>query len=163
MNTPWYKQFWPWFLIALPGTVVMASFFTFALFSSNKVSLVSENYYKEGKGINQDLSRLSKADELGVSASLKIENKVAIFSLDKGELPQYPTLKITFQHRTLADRDIQSLLNPDASGTYRLTLSDPLNGPWHVEISSFDEAWTLNARANFPSDTNIALLGKNKG
>ncbi len=72
----------------------MASFFTFALFNSNRVSLVSENYYKEGKGINQDLSRLNKADELGLRASLHLENKVAIFSLDKGKLLQYPAAEL---------------------------------------------------------------------
>jgi hypothetical protein len=27
-NAPWYKQFWPWFLISLPAAVVVASMFT---------------------------------------------------------------------------------------------------------------------------------------
>lgn len=31
LNKPWYKQFWPWFLIALPGSVVIASLFTVTL------------------------------------------------------------------------------------------------------------------------------------
>ena len=29
--TPWYRQFWPWFLIAMPGTVVIASMVTLYL------------------------------------------------------------------------------------------------------------------------------------
>ena len=28
---PWYKQFWPWFIIALPATAVIASFITLYL------------------------------------------------------------------------------------------------------------------------------------
>ncbi len=32
MITPWYKQFWPWFLIALPASVVVASLITVTLF-----------------------------------------------------------------------------------------------------------------------------------
>ena len=28
---PWYKQFWPWFLISLPGSVVIACMFTISL------------------------------------------------------------------------------------------------------------------------------------
>jgi len=28
---PWYKQFWPWFIIALPATAVIASFVTLYL------------------------------------------------------------------------------------------------------------------------------------
>lgn len=30
-SAPWFKQFWPWFLIALPGSVVLASIFTLYL------------------------------------------------------------------------------------------------------------------------------------
>ncbi len=49
MNKPWYKQFWPWFLIILPLSVVVASITTFVVFSNNKVSLVAEDYYKKEK------------------------------------------------------------------------------------------------------------------
>ncbi|EOD80661.1 putative CcoH protein [Grimontia indica] len=162
MIKPWYKQFWPWFLIALPGSVVVASLFTFALFSKNQVSLVAEDYYKEGKGINIDISRLKKADELAISAFLSAQNDTAIFTLDKGELTQYPTLKITFQHRTLADRDIEQMVNADASGRYRLALSEPLTGPWYVEVNAFDGTWALNGRANFPSEDPVELYGQSK-
>ena len=27
-TTPWYRQFWPWFLIVLPGSVVVAALTT---------------------------------------------------------------------------------------------------------------------------------------
>jgi hypothetical protein len=37
---PWYKQFWPWFIIALPASVVVASFFTLWLAVSNPDHLV---------------------------------------------------------------------------------------------------------------------------
>ena len=29
--TPWYRQAWPWFLISLPATAVIAGSFTFYL------------------------------------------------------------------------------------------------------------------------------------
>ncbi len=162
MNKPWYKQFWPWFLIALPASVVVASLFTVTLFTKNKVSLVAEDYYKEGKGINIDLSRLRKADELDISAELAADDESAIFTLDKGQLDQFPTLNVTFQHRTLADRDMEMMVNADATGRYRLTLNEPLSGPWYVEVNSFDGAWALNARANFPSSVPVKLYGQSK-
>lgn len=31
MKTAWYRQFWPWVLIALPSSVVIASFVTLAI------------------------------------------------------------------------------------------------------------------------------------
>ena len=48
---PWYKQFWPWFIIALPASVVVASFFTLWLAISNPDPLVvDENEYRQLKG-----------------------------------------------------------------------------------------------------------------
>ena len=41
-NVPWYKQFWPWFIIALPASAVIASFFTLWLAISNPDYLVVE-------------------------------------------------------------------------------------------------------------------------
>lgn len=47
---PWYKQFWPWFIIALPASVVVASFFTLWLAISNPDHLVvDEEEYRELK------------------------------------------------------------------------------------------------------------------
>ncbi|MDD1791601.1 FixH family protein [Enterovibrio makurazakiensis] len=162
MNKPWYKQFWPWFLIALPGTVVVASLFTFTLFSKNQVSLVAEDYYKEGKGINQDLSRLRHADSLSLSAFLTMQEDSAVFTLDKGQLKQFPTLKVTFQHRTLANKDIEQMVNADLNGRYRIALSEPLEGPWYIELNAFDGSWALNGRANLPSSEPVKLYGQIK-
>jgi hypothetical protein len=39
-DLPWYRQFWPWFIIALPASVVVASFITLWLAISNPDPLV---------------------------------------------------------------------------------------------------------------------------
>ena len=47
-NLPWYKQFWPWFIIALPASAVIASFFTLWLAISNPDHLVvDEDEYRQ--------------------------------------------------------------------------------------------------------------------
>lgn len=46
INQPWYRQFWPWFIIALPASAVIASFFTLWLAVSNPDTLViSDDQY----------------------------------------------------------------------------------------------------------------------
>lgn len=160
MIKPWYKQFWPWFLIALPASVVIASLVTVSIFSKNQVSLVAEDYYKKGKGINVDLSRLNVAAENNISAMLSVSEDLATIDLNKGNLEAYPTLKIFFQHRTLAHKDITVMLNPTHSGTYTLELNEALTGPWFIEISSFDGSWLINGRANFPRADAIQLNGQ---
>ena len=39
-DVPWYRQFWPWFIIALPTSAVIASFISLWLAVSNPVHLV---------------------------------------------------------------------------------------------------------------------------
>ena len=45
-NVPWFKQFWPWFIIALPTAAVIASFVSLWLAISNpdQVIVTDEEY-----------------------------------------------------------------------------------------------------------------------
>jgi hypothetical protein len=47
---PWYRQFWPWFIIALPASAVVASFITLWLAISNPDPLVvNDDEYQQIK------------------------------------------------------------------------------------------------------------------
>lgn len=52
---PWFRQFWPWFLIALPGAVVIASLLTVYIAVTHQDPVVDGNYYKHGLTINERL------------------------------------------------------------------------------------------------------------
>lgn len=43
---PWFKQFWPWFLISLPASVVIASMFTISLAIENAPVITQTNIGK---------------------------------------------------------------------------------------------------------------------
>ncbi|OOE82013.1 nitrogen fixation protein FixH [Salinivibrio sp. ML198] len=160
MVTPWYKQFWPWFLIALPASVVVASLLTVTVFSMNSVSLVAEDYYKKGKAINVDLSKLKVAAQLGVSAQLSSNNQAIAIALDKGDLASFPALNVHIQHRTLERKDVNVMVNPNQAGIYHIDLAEPISGPWFIEITSFDKQWKVHGRINFPVSTPLTLTGK---
>ncbi len=87
MVKPWYKQFWPWFLIALPLIVVIATVYRISLLLDNKVNLVAEDYYKKGKGINVDLTKINVAKELGLNATVSSAGDTILITLQKGQLP----------------------------------------------------------------------------
>ena len=58
---PWFKQFWPWFIIALPASAVIASFFTLWLAVSNPDYLVvDEDEYQQ---IESELKAQAPAPE----------------------------------------------------------------------------------------------------
>lgn len=157
MVKPWYKQFWPWFLIALPATVVIWTIMTVIVFTQNSVDLVTEDYYKKGKGINVDISKVNIAKELGLSASLNEKGNSVIITLDKGKLDHFPAISAMFVHRTLPDRDFTQLLTADARGNYTLTLGHHLEGPWFIELTPHDEEWLVQGRMNFPIETPTQL------
>lgn len=68
---PWYKQFWPWFIIALPASVVIASFFTLWLAISNPDHLVvTDGEYLELKSelkaqVPAKVNKKAESDESG--------------------------------------------------------------------------------------------------
>ncbi|MBU2898939.1 FixH family protein [Vibrio hepatarius] len=157
MVKPWYKQFWPWFLIALPLTVVIWTIITVIIFSNNSVSLVTEDYYKKGKGINIDISKLNIANDLGLSASITSFSSDIIITFDKGRLKHFPAITALFAHRTLPDRDFTKLLTSDASGQYKLKLDNALQGPWFIELTPHDEQWLIQGRVTFPTEANVEL------
>lgn len=157
MVKPWYKQFWPWFLIILPLTVVVWTIVTVVVFANNSVSLVAEDYYKKGKGINIDISKMNVARDLGLNATVSSDDNTVVISFNKGELPHFPALTATFTHRTLPDRDFTKLLTADAKGNYRLTQEDSIQGPWFVELEPHNKEWMIQGRVEFPAQLTILM------
>ena len=70
---PWYRQFWPWFLLALPATAVAAGIATLIIAASDPDGLVVDDYYKEGLAINQALERDRQAQALGLSGLARLD------------------------------------------------------------------------------------------
>ncbi|ENM5880421.1 FixH family protein [Vibrio metoecus] len=153
MVKPWYKQFWPWFLIILPLTVVIWTVATVIVFANNSVSLVTEDYYKKGKGINIDLSKINIAKELELHATIQSEGNNVFIAFDKGQLTHYPAIQAMFAHRTLPDRDFSQLVTADAQGIYRVKLDHELQGPWFIELTPHDAQWLIQGRITFPTSS----------
>ncbi|MCH1414054.1 MAG: FixH family protein, partial [Glaciecola sp.] len=67
-NNPWYKQFWPWFLIIVPLSSMIFSLNYAKLAVTTQNDLVVDEYYKEGRGINTRLDKFERALQLGIDA-----------------------------------------------------------------------------------------------
>ena len=120
----WYKQFWPWFLIILPLCAVIASFTTLKIALTNSDSLVAEDYYKEGKAINMDLSKVKYAKQIGMNFLLEQTNNEILLTQQGGPASQ-AALKVEFYHPTIADRDIKLTATADASNCLLYTSPSP--------------------------------------
>ena len=153
---PWYKQFWPWFLILLPLCAVIASINL--LFSSldNSDSLVAEEYYKEGKAINMDLRKINYAKQIGMKYLVSIDDNLIEITQHGG--PAYTAaLNVHFYHRTLEQHDLKLKVTADGSGIYRIPLDESIAGPWEIRLESFDGEWRIQQRIDITDNVEYWL------
>jgi len=139
---PWYRQFWPWFLIILPGSVVVAAFATLFIANKHSDDLVVDDYYKNGLAINQRLEKDQRAQDLMLSAALEITSKDVRVQLT-GPIEDRQ-LRMQFSHPLEADRDFSITLGRHSEGGYSAALPRGLAPNWHWVIDSGENsAWRL--------------------
>ncbi|MEH6451780.1 MAG: FixH family protein [Psychromonas sp.] len=153
-NKAWFKQFWPWFLIILPLTAVIAA--TNLLFTAmdNKPEMVVDEYYAKGKAINEDLTLIKNAKNNNISAVVTQNENDLIISVTG--IPDQTAISFSLFHSTLAARDMTQMLTADGNGDYHFKTDNTLDGKWSLRIESFDKSWRLQEVAIFPT-TSIKL------
>ncbi|MDA7793436.1 FixH family protein [Glaciecola sp.] len=153
-NTPWYKQFWPWFLILVPLSSMIFSLNYAKLAVTTDNDLVVDEYYKEGRVINTRLDKIELAQTLNISTFLNINGDSIALTFNSGAPKQGQALRLNFYHVTIAARDFELLLTRDAAGVYRGSHSTDIIGKWKVSLTPLDEQWKIQKTMNLPySDT----------
>ncbi len=109
---PWYREPWPWILMAGPFAVIAAGIVTYGLALNSENALVAGNYYKEGLGINRVIEQEQKARLLGYEAQLSFApgDTVRVLLRGMGVLPN--GLRLRLIHPTQAQRDHRVQLEP---------------------------------------------------
>ena len=79
---PWFRQFWPWFLITLPASVVVAGFATLYIANRHADDLVVDDYYKDGLAINRQLEKKQRAATQGIAAQLRFDPGSVSITID---------------------------------------------------------------------------------
>lgn len=144
-STPWYRQGWPWFLILLPLSVVIACFVTLYLALSTDEALVRDDYYKEGLAINQRLEAEANARARGIEAQLRYDAATLAIELQIAAAPA-PELTLTIVHPTDDERDQAVVLQAAGNGLYRGKVGAALDGKRYILLEHEDGpqgAWRL--------------------
>jgi hypothetical protein len=151
MTQPWYKQFWPWFLIALPGSVVIASIITIIIAAHDPDGLVNDDYYKQGLLINRTLAKEQQTRKLALSIDLQGHNNQLRFKLysHRQLLPQQ-NITVALSHPTRASRDqIVTASYDTASESYVIPLQVN-QGNWQLVIEPKQGDWRISQRIRLP-------------
>lgn len=143
----WYREPWPWILMAGPVIVVFAGFATLWIAISSSDGLVADDYYKQGLAINQTLTRTDLARRLGLRATVDVGSSavVRVSLTGSGVLPA--GLRLTFVHptRALADQAIE--LRIVAPGIYEGPITTPLAGRRVLTLEDVSRTWRLSGEA----------------
>lgn len=154
---PWYKQGWPWFLIAFPATAVIAGFITLAIAINTFDGLVVDDYYKEGRAIVQTIGRSEHAKVLGLSAQLTIRPEALRIDLSAAKTEDLPeSIRVTITHPTRGGSD-QDLLLSGPGGVFEGAIAPLSNGRWLFLIEDESRSWRMNGAAYLPTEAGIRI------
>ena len=154
---PWYRQFWPWFLIFLPATAVVGGIATLIIAVKNADDVVVDDWYKQGRGINRSMAEEQLAARLGLGATLTqaTSETVHLRMLAATPIPWPESLSVSLRHPTLSDQDRTLSLSHREDGLYQGTgaLTD---GAWDITITPPAGQWRLYQRIAVRNQTGQA-------
>lgn len=151
--TPWYRDRWPWILMAGPAIVVVAGIATAVIAIESDDGLVTEDYYKRGLAINQTLERAARTAELGLVATVGVAADgavaVALASASADADARPASLRFRLAHPTRAGEDRAAMLTPEGPGRYVGRVAPVPPGRWRVVVET--DRWRLpSVEANAP-------------
>ena len=158
---PWYKQFWPWMIMGLPASVVVASIVTYFIALDGIDSVISKDYYKEGLAVNADLERDKKAAALGLSADIAIDGQNVTMNLSAKDpatiksLVGQPIL-LEIENLSFQDKDLSASLVPKGDGVWQGKIPANMSqATWLARVIGPD--WRISDRLDNTTPTHIVL------
>ena len=149
---PWYRQIWPWALMAPPAASVI--FWVVIITTmAGPPDLVVADYAKVGLTYAQDHTRLNAAAQLGVAAAARVDRRSGHVSLRLDGLSTPPaTLELTLVHATNAQHDRTIDLQRNSAGLYHGDVGQPITGARQLRLTPGGDQWLLTARLDAASE-----------
>jgi hypothetical protein len=156
--TPWYRQKWPWILIGIPGTSVVLGFMLLYFAITTADGLVVDDYYRQGRAIDQTMARSLLAGDLGLVADISVRSERVSVQLSANDVTGLPeSLIVTIIHPTRAGMD-QVLRLAGTAGEYSGPVAPLAIGYWRIQIEDESRSWRLNGAVNLPAETEKRIL-----
>lgn len=162
---PWYRQFWFWYLMTPLVVVVAVTSLLISVAYRNADDVVIDNYYKEGRMINQVMVQHRRAAELQLSAQLDFDRTIGDISLTLPEDIALPDkLLLLLDHPFEADLDQTVIFSRLAGNHYAGQLEKSIDHLWYLTLMPELDAdrrkeaeWILSGRIRF-GKTDSTLL-----
>ena len=144
---PWYREPWPWLLMAGPAIVVVAGIATAVLAFRSSDGVVADDYYKQGLAINRVLERGARARLLGVAATADFDNTAnTVTVVVTSHAPALPRLKLTLVHPTRQGVDQAIVLTHAGDGRYTGRIDTSRAANWNLTLEDEQTTWRVAGR-----------------
>ena len=157
--TPWYREPWPWLLMAGPAIVVVAGFYTLGLAINSADGLVADDYYNQGKAINMMLTRDARASELGYRARMTLLADGRVSVGFTAASPAVAQLHLTLHHPTRSGLDREIVLARGVEGVYSAAMPPVDSARWSITLEDASRNWRLTGDWSTGRDS-VELGGK---
>lgn len=154
---PWYQQLWPWLLISMPLTAVVAGLATWYIAWKSNDGLVADDYYKRGVEINKVLNSEETARRLGLVANLTQTSaglRLSIKAEREIVFPERLRLLVVSPVRSGQDRVIELIRENDV---YLGSMDTLPPGRWNLLLEDEGSTWRIPAVAVFPLTAETVL------
>lgn len=156
-STPWYREPWPWILMAGPAIVMVAGFITLAVAIRSNDGLVADDYFRQGKEVNRDLSRDDEARRMGLSAELDSNPAARTLDIALRSSLAPPQLTLRLAHATRGGQDRVIAAQRGADGRYHAAYLPVEAGKWYLTLDDATRRWRLTGTAQVGADGRFVL------
>jgi hypothetical protein len=155
---PWYTHRWPWLLMLGPATVLAGGAVATWLALGHPDAMVVDDYYKQGKAINQDLRRDRVASAMGLALHLRYEGGRLQGRIESFGGPLAAPFTIRLAHPTLPQRDLSLLVRPDAQGAFSVSLPVLEQTHWQLVVEGNRRDWRLARSWDWPRQPALEIV-----
>ena len=155
---PWYAHRWPWLLMLGPATVLVGGAVAAWLALDHPDAMVVDDYYKQGKAINQDLRRDRVASSMQLALQLRYDGGRLQGWIESAGRPFAVPFTIRLAHPTLPERDLALLVKPGANGEFSVPLPVLEQTHWQVVVEGERRDWRLAKSWSWPHQAALEIV-----
>ncbi len=146
-NTPWYRQFWAWFVIIPPIVAIVAGTATVLIANHYADNLVTGDFEKVGLGYQSTSAARAEAARLGITAEVALPSGDDTLRLWLSGAHAHPQqLIVTLAHATQGEKDQRLTVVRVDGERYEGRLPAAVTDRHYLIISHPEEVWRLEGR-----------------
>jgi nitrogen fixation protein FixH len=135
---------WPYGIIATFVIFISGTIGLIVMASTQKVDLVSKNYYEQEIKYQTRMDDLDRTKPLGATAAYDVAGRRIVISLPAAHAGKNVAGTIQFYRPSAAGMDQQIKLEPDANGVQTFDAANLQQGLWKIRV-----AWNIAGQEYF--------------